>query len=224
MEELYKFLGNLLTEIEVQKFIVYVISILLFMSLPSLLSLLRESVLVKKVKILLLNNKSDVEKIININSKKQIRITREIEKKTHEIINKTQRLADIRANILDKNTIPYFITPVYKNVALRIYKNIDLMLYENDFVKEEKELKLLIKRDISILFKRAYNILNHYRYINGHKLSYYINDNWEHWMYKSVEDLLFKKNIPIEKIRIHLWNLLDTSIDEIIREYSDKIK
>jgi hypothetical protein len=82
----------------------------------------------------------------------------------------------------------------------------------------------MIKRDISVRFKKAHQLLSKYKLVNGHQISFYVNDKWEHWVYNSIDELLFKSEIEKPNIRIHLWNLLETSLDECIDEVNRKIK
>lgn len=222
--EFYKFLGELISNLETKKFIVFVLSVIVFISLPTLLSLLKESTIVKKVKSFYNNNIVKIDEmsnsIINYQEESSIQIHNSLDK----INDKLNILTEKNTNIIDVESVPSFVGPIYRNISLSVYKNVDLLMYEYDFKEFEKEVKIMIKRDISVRFKKAYLILSKYKLLNGHKLSFYVNEKWEHWLFKSIDELLFNSDIEKENIRIHLWNLLETSLDEFIDEFRRKMQ
>ena len=224
-EEFFKFLGELLENIDIAKFLIYVVSIILIISLPTILTSLKQSIVSERVKSLI----NEVKTFLNQTKKEmsdiQCEYNTQIESTIDTLSSKVDLLVSKRNNILDNDTSNMFVVPVYKYISLKIYKTIDLLLFEHkdNLYDAEKEIRLLLKREISVLFKKAYQTLSKYRHTNGHKLSFFTNDNWEFWIYNSLCELLFNKEEKESNIRIYIWTLLESSIDEILEEFSFNI-
>jgi hypothetical protein len=219
---LIELLSQLLRDLELTKFIVFVLTLIIFMTLPTFLTMIKERSINKKFKEMLDNiNISLITHVKEIHQKYD-EDRQNIMDFVEETFTKIDAISDKYNNTFNTDSVRNFIQPVYKNIALKIYKELDFALYHYKMDTQKREIELKLKRDISVLFTKAYNLLGKYKHTSGHKLSYFLKDTWEYDLHTSLIELIYKEK-P-ENIRKTSWVFLENYLEEIIEEIQYKIQ